>query len=156
VGVRALILYGAKHGGIGDIAEEIASVLRNHGIHSDVRLADEVDDLGDYDAVVLGGARQADHWNRATRRFVTAHLDALRQRPTWFFSASSHDDPGISAEIPPVDWLAHLTQRVGAIGEATFEADADDVVAWASQIAAELTSGPPAEPARQFETGSSH
>lgn len=140
--MRALILYGAKHGGIGDVAERIAAVLRDHGIRCDVRLADEVDDVDDYDAVVLGGARQADHWNRATRHFVTAHLESLRQRPTWFFSARPHDDPGVSAEIPPVDWLAHLTQRVGALGEATFEDDGDDVVAWASQIASDLTSKP--------------
>lgn len=98
----ALVAYGSKNGSTAEIARWIASVLRDNGIDADARSAHEIQDVGPYDAVVLGGALYAGRWHRDARRFARRHHRELAARPVWLFSSGPLDPSASERDIPPV------------------------------------------------------
>jgi menaquinone-dependent protoporphyrinogen oxidase len=51
-----LVAYATKYGSTREVAEAIATRLRERGVNIEVRAARDVDSLDGYDAVVFGGA----------------------------------------------------------------------------------------------------
>jgi len=131
--MRILVTYGSKMGGTESIAETVGDALRELGMDVDVLTPGEVVSVGDYDAVVVGGALYAGRWHRAARRFVKHHRRALRQRPVWLFSSGPLDDSASNGDVPPVPQVRVLMGRIGARGHVTFggrmPADASGLVA---------------------------
>ncbi|RPK80131.1 flavodoxin domain-containing protein [Streptomyces sp. ADI98-10] len=117
---RVLIAYGSKHGATQEIAEEIGEALRSDGIDAEVMSADRVDDVSDYDAVILGGAVYAGRWHVDARRCARRHAGQLRQRPVWLFSSGPVDDSAERRDIAPVRGVARWMQRLGAREHITF------------------------------------
>jgi hypothetical protein len=109
--VRVLVIYGPKGGGREGLARRLVDALTREGIRSEACAADEVDDLEQYDAVAVGGARAAGKWQPFARWFARRHASALRNLPAWFL-------PGRDA--------------------ATGRFDEQQVGAWARTIAAAL------------------
>jgi len=83
-----LVTYTTRYGSTQEVAEAIASTLREHGLKVEVQPAPEVRTLEGYGAVVLGAALYAGQWHRDARSFLKRHLRAtnrdLRTRPTQF------------------------------------------------------------------------
>jgi menaquinone-dependent protoporphyrinogen oxidase len=115
-----LIAYGSKRGSTGEIAKAIGWTLQEMGLDVDVRPAGEVEDVGPYRAVVLGGAVYMNRWHRDARRFGRRFARALRDRPVWLFSSGPLDLTAEEKKIPPVPFVAKLTGRIGARDHATF------------------------------------
>ncbi len=159
---RVLVAYATKLGSTREIAETIGEVLRAGGHEADVEAAATVGDLGPYDAVVLGSALYAAHWQRDANRFVARHLEALKARPVWLFSSGPLDRALAAADLPLAPQAAALTAPIHARGHSTFggrlAADAPDIDpqvlathpigdfrdwprirAWAAAIAAEIS-----------------
>jgi len=63
------------------------SVCGQPGLQVDVQSVDDVDDVGRYDAFVIGGAAYMFHWLKEATRFVKRHRTALADRPVWMFSS---------------------------------------------------------------------
>ncbi|WP_323136091.1 flavodoxin domain-containing protein [Streptomyces sp. NBC_01481] len=82
-----LVAYGSKKGSTAEIAQFIASILRDEGVKADARPAAQVCDIRPYEAVVLGGALRMGRWHRDARRFARRHRHALAGRPLWLFSS---------------------------------------------------------------------
>jgi menaquinone-dependent protoporphyrinogen oxidase len=118
--IHVLIVHGSRGGATADIAEALAVAFTDRGITADVRAADTPVELDRYDAVVVGSALYAGHWLATTRRFVEAHREELRHKPTWLFSSGPLDDSATDHEIPPVAGVARLAADVGAHGHVTF------------------------------------
>jgi menaquinone-dependent protoporphyrinogen oxidase len=159
-----LIVYGSKMGGTAGLADLLAVAMRGHGFEVTVAPADEVRDLGDPEAVIIGGALYANRWHRDARRFVRRHRDALQQRPVWLFSSGPLDDSAATDEIAPTKGVAAAMTASRARGHRTFggalPADATGfpasamakeqagdwrdpaaVTRWADELAAALRSG---------------
>ncbi len=68
----------------------------------DVRPAEEVSPVDDYNAVVLGSAVYAGHWLESARELAKRHAAAFAERPTWLFSVGPLGDPP-KPEEDPVD-----------------------------------------------------
>ncbi|MDH4141785.1 MAG: flavodoxin domain-containing protein [Chloroflexota bacterium] len=117
---RVLVAYATKYGSAREIAERIATVLRDAGLVVDVRDAATVEDLAPYDAVVLGSALYAAHWRGDANRFVAQHLAALQERPVWLFSSGPLDRSAESREIPISPHVAAVTDPIGARDHRTF------------------------------------
>jgi menaquinone-dependent protoporphyrinogen oxidase len=162
--MSVLVTYGSTRGGTQGLAEMVVDALREEGITVDLRAPREVKRLGDYDAVVVGGALYAFRWHRDARRFVRRHAAELRCRPTYFFSSGPLDDSATKRDIPPVKGVQSLMRRVGAKGHVTFGGrlspdakgfpasamakkqagdwrDATQVRTWAGSIASDLRAG---------------
>jgi menaquinone-dependent protoporphyrinogen oxidase len=87
--MAVLVAAASKHGATEEIAARIAADLAEHGLDVDVRSLEAVDDLGAYDAYVLGSGIYLGNWLKQARRFVDDHADQLARRPTWLFASGS-------------------------------------------------------------------
>lgn len=118
--MRVLVTVGSERGGTEELGEMVAEDLRAEGFNVDVRPPAEVQQLDEYDAVVVGGAVYAVHWHPEAREFVREHARELQSRPVWFFSSGPLDDSAETKFIPPVSGVARLMRQVNARGHATF------------------------------------
>jgi menaquinone-dependent protoporphyrinogen oxidase len=162
---RVLVTYGSKHGGTAELDEVIAETLRTWELHVDCVAGHLVDDVADYDAVVIGGALYMHRWCREAARLVKRNADELRRRAVWMFSSGPLDDSASRTELAPVRQVEALMARIAARGHATFGGrlertatglagamakthsgdwrDLDQVRAWARSIARSLEASPP-------------
>src|SRR5262245_49622748 len=85
--VKVLIVSASRHGSTEEIAEQLAVVLREHGISVHTQHADRVQALDDYDGVILGSAVYLGHWLPPARRFAEQHAAQLAGLPVWLFSS---------------------------------------------------------------------
>jgi menaquinone-dependent protoporphyrinogen oxidase len=83
---RLLVAYATKHGSTIEVAEAIASALRDRGHEVDVERASDVRGLEGYTAVVLGGALYMGHWHEEAARFLKRYLHALEEIPLAVFA----------------------------------------------------------------------
>jgi menaquinone-dependent protoporphyrinogen oxidase len=125
---QVLVAYATKHGATEEIAEKIGEVLRQEGLPADVLPADQVGDLGAYEAVVLGSAVYIGQWRKEAARFLEANETALTGKPVWIFSS------GPTGEGDPVElmqgWrfpgkLQPIADRIGTRDIAAFHGALD-------------------------------
>ena len=118
--MQVLVTYGSTRGGTEGLARMVADGMREEGFDVDLLPPGKVRGLNQYDAVIVGGALYAFHWHRASRKFVKRHAAELRQHPAYFFSSGPLDDSAARVEIPPVNGVTALMDKIGARGHATF------------------------------------
>ncbi len=117
---RVLVAYASKLGSNGEIAEAIAGTLRAAGHDAFARPAREVTSLEDWDAVVLGSAIYAAHWQKDARRFAARFRTGLSDRPLWLFSSGPLDPRLAQADLPITPHGLEVTEGLGAIAHHTF------------------------------------
>lgn len=101
--MKILIAVASRHGSTLGVAEAIGKVLRADGAEVDIVTTDEVDDLGSYDAVVLGSAVYLGKWLKPARKFAHVHREEFAEIPTWIFSVGALGDPPMPEDCPQVD-----------------------------------------------------
>ena len=103
--MNILITAASKHGATRELAETIARVLEEHGLLTELVEMDEVDDLGGYDAYVVGSGIYLGNWLTEARRFIDAHaLSSLSDRRGSLPAAPSsgtHPSPTTRALFAP-------------------------------------------------------
>lgn len=117
---RVLVAYATKMGSTAEIAEAIAATLRAAGLEATAQSARDVQDVTTFDAVILGSALYAAHWQRDANRFVTRHASALQGRPVWLFSSGPLDRRLAAADLPIAPQAAELTAGLAPRGHRTF------------------------------------
>ncbi|MFI0538531.1 flavodoxin domain-containing protein [Streptomyces sp. WSLK1-3] len=115
-----LVAYGTTNGSTAQIAEAVAEVLTKAGLTASARPAASVDDLGDVDAVIVGGALYGGRWHKDARRFVRRHRHALAELPLWLFSSGPLDASAGERDIPPVPAVRRAMTRLDAREHVTF------------------------------------
>jgi menaquinone-dependent protoporphyrinogen oxidase len=85
--MTVLVAYASKHGSTEEIARSIADRLRERGKAAEARAMNEVTELGDPEALVLGSAVYVGSWMREATGFVRRHRDELARTPLWLFSS---------------------------------------------------------------------
>ena len=160
---RILIAYASKHGSTHDVADQVADVLRGHGLEVDVLAASAVGDLDAYGAVVIGGALYMGRWHRDARRLLHGRRSALASLPVWVYAMGPMDvdEDSIASARKQLDHALDSTPEVHPVAVAIFggvvhsddlhfpfnhmpEADALDraaVRAWANDIAFTVKAG---------------
>ncbi len=81
-----LIGYKTYAGSTGEVAEFIASVLREEGISVEVHPLREVRDVRPYRAVVLGAPMRRFRWESDVVKFLKTHREALSRIPVAYFT----------------------------------------------------------------------
>jgi menaquinone-dependent protoporphyrinogen oxidase len=117
---RVLVAYASKLGSTAEIAESIASTLRTAGLNAIARPVREIRDLRDYDAVILGSALYAAHWQRDANRFVNRNRSALLERPLWLFTSGPLDRKLAAANLPLSPNASEITEGLAPRGHRTF------------------------------------
>lgn len=83
---KVLVAYVTRYGSTREVAENVATTLRERGMEADVRPAREVDTLEGYAAVVLGAPFYIGSLLKDTQSFLARHREALATRPLAMFT----------------------------------------------------------------------
>jgi menaquinone-dependent protoporphyrinogen oxidase len=93
---KILIAYGTTEGQTARIADQLADVMRSHGLEAEaVDLKQSTDvQLDGYDAVIVGGSVHMGKHQKEVADFVRKNRRALERLPAAFFSVSlaAHGD----------------------------------------------------------------
>lgn len=74
---RTLVTYATKKGSTREVAEALGLRLEGHGLSTTLLPAAEIDELDDFDAVVVGGALYTGRWHADARRFLKEFREPL-------------------------------------------------------------------------------
>ncbi len=85
--VNVLVTYASRHGATAGIAERIADTLTARGHRARAVPVEQVQGIGDAEAVVIGAAAYMFHWLKPALAFVRRHRDELVRLPVWLFSS---------------------------------------------------------------------
>jgi menaquinone-dependent protoporphyrinogen oxidase len=91
--MNVLATAASKHGATGAIAQRIGEVLARGGLDGTVSPPEQVPDVRDHDAVVLGSAVYGGQWLEPAKELVHRSGDAFAGRPVWLFSSEPVGDP---------------------------------------------------------------
>jgi menaquinone-dependent protoporphyrinogen oxidase len=114
-----LVAYASKHGATEGIAVAIARHLQDRGLESVARPVEEVDDVGDVQAVVLGSGVYAGSWLKDAATFAERHADALERIPVWLFSSGPLGEQVVDDEEQPRQ-LEGLREQLSPRGHEIF------------------------------------
>jgi menaquinone-dependent protoporphyrinogen oxidase len=120
--MNILVAYASKRGSTEEIAHCIADAFRHAGLTVDCAAAAQIDDLDDYDAVVLGSAVYVKRWQGDARHFLRRHARALAARPFWAFSSGPVGEPRADEDpswLEPAKTMARA-KELGARGHVVF------------------------------------
>jgi menaquinone-dependent protoporphyrinogen oxidase len=118
--VRVLVAYASKLGSTAEIAHAIAGRLEQRGHAVETRAVRDVRSLEGFDAVVLGSALYAAHWQRDANKFVERHRAALGSRRVWIFSSGPLDTRQAAADLPITEHAARIVEGIPYVAHRTF------------------------------------
>ena len=81
-----LVGYATRYGSTQEVAEAVATTLRERGLAVDIWPMREVRTLDQYRAFVLGAPLYMFHWHKDALNFLTRHRTALTARPVAIFA----------------------------------------------------------------------
>ncbi|HEY3438817.1 MAG TPA: flavodoxin domain-containing protein [Actinotalea sp.] len=116
--MKVLVAVASRHGSTREIAEAIAEVLHDSKFEVDVEDPDDVDDLEEYGAVIIGSSVYVGRWAASARAMVDRLAHGLTSRPVWLFSSGPVGNPPFPAGDP--EEVPALVARLGARGHRTF------------------------------------
>lgn len=159
---KVLVSAASKHSSTTEIADHIGRKLRERGLDVTISPPDQVEDVADYEAVVLGSAVYAGHWMKDARALADRIATADPRPAVWLFSSGPIGDPP-KPEDDPVD-VEPILEMTSARGHCIFAGkidkselslgekaimvavkapegdfrDWDEIVVWADEIADDL------------------
>jgi menaquinone-dependent protoporphyrinogen oxidase len=116
--MKILIATASKHGSTAQIGAAIAEQLRSAGAEVHVLSPEQVADVADYDAAILGSAVYMGRWMGTARALLHRSEAQLRTIPVWLFSSGPLEDASETSE--PADAIAGAAARIGVRGSAVF------------------------------------
>lgn len=118
---KVLVAYASKCGSTGEVAAAIAQGLCARGMTVDVRRVEEVDDVRDYDAFVVGSAIRMGNWLGAAQHFVERNAAVLQAAPTAFFTVHMlNTDDSAESQANRAAYVAPIRAMVTPQAEAFF------------------------------------
>jgi menaquinone-dependent protoporphyrinogen oxidase len=85
--MTVLVTAASEHGATREIAARIGDDLTEQGLEVEVKKPEDVHEVSQYDAYVVGSAIYLGQWLKPATSFVEDHAGELSQRPTWLFSS---------------------------------------------------------------------
>lgn len=85
--MKVLVAYASRHGSTAGIAERVAERIREDGLDAEALPVSDVQDVGQYEAVVLGSAAYMVHWLKEATAFAKRHRRDLQDKRVWLFSS---------------------------------------------------------------------
>ncbi len=98
--MKVLVAYETAHKSTAEVAEAIATTLREGGDEADVARCRELQSAEGYDACIIGSPVWAGNWLKPARAFVARNEQALAARPVAYFHMSGA--AGIADERPEI------------------------------------------------------
>lgn len=163
-----LMTFGGEDGATRSVAEEIAAILREEELETEVRPLHTVSRLEGYGTVMLGAPIANGHWDAGARDFLTTHRTELIALPVAVFATAPpsadpedmvNDRGELLEELAQLRWLHPIaadlfrgTRRPTAVGRSAnghgspngkaHAFDVDAVRTWARWVARVLQPAP--------------
>jgi len=118
--MQVLVTYATRLGSTREIAERVAARLRARDVRTTTAPIEAVDDLGAFDAVVIGSALYAGHVLREARDFIRHQRDELATRPVWLFSSGPVGDLAVRSDPVVPGEVKGLLRSINARGHQSF------------------------------------
>ncbi len=83
---KILVAYATKCGSTAEVAQVIGECLAHNGKSVEAKLIQEVQDVSDYAAFVIGSAIRMAQWLPEAKDFIQKHQIRLNSQPTAIFS----------------------------------------------------------------------
>jgi menaquinone-dependent protoporphyrinogen oxidase len=99
---KVLVTYASKYGATREIAEKISQTLSNNGLQVDTLPINQVTNLMQYNAVVLGSAIYMGLWRKKATAFLKANEKILAEKPVWLFSSGPAGEDSVEKILK--DW----------------------------------------------------
>ncbi len=116
--MNVLVTYASKHGSTAQIADVIRNDLRMAGFDVALQPADEVTNIDEYDAVILGSAIYVGQWQQAVTDLINRFAETLKTKQVWLFSSGPIGDDPFPKEMPPI--TEELIEKTGAVEHQSF------------------------------------
>ena len=84
---KILVAYASKHGATADIAEKIGQLLSQEDLDADIMPANQVVDVTQYDAFIIGSASYIGQWRKEASKFLGTNEKLIAGRPVWLYSS---------------------------------------------------------------------
>jgi menaquinone-dependent protoporphyrinogen oxidase len=81
-----LVTYATRYGSTHEVAEGIATILREHGMEVELRPMREVEQLEQYHTVIFGAPLYIGRWPKDAHNFLTHFRDTLVKRQVVIFT----------------------------------------------------------------------
>jgi len=85
---KVLIAYATKTGSTGEVAAEVGKVLSGKGFTVEVKVLDQVQSLGGYDAIVVGAPVNGMHWRPDALEFIKRNREIMQKLSVAYFLLS--------------------------------------------------------------------
>lgn len=85
--MTVLVTAASSHGATAEIAARISADLAEKGIEVDLRSPEELRNVSQYDAFVVGSGIYFGQWLKPAKKFIESHVGDLSRHPTWLFSS---------------------------------------------------------------------
>ena len=95
--MKILVSASSRHGSTKEVAEALSQRLRERGFEVEQKLPEDVTDISDYSAVVVGSSVYLRQWSDEAKDFVSRFHKELRDMPSWAFSVGMS---GVSKSKP--------------------------------------------------------
>jgi menaquinone-dependent protoporphyrinogen oxidase len=118
---QTLVAYATRQGSTREVAEAVATTLRERGLAVDLQPVRNVRALEGYAAVVLGAPLYMFHWHKDALHFLARHRAELTARPVAIFALGPfHADEKefqesrkqLDKELAEYSWLTPLAIEV--------------------------------------------
>jgi menaquinone-dependent protoporphyrinogen oxidase len=108
--MTVLVAYASRRGSTREVAERIAARLRDHGlaVHLDPLLGRE--EVGRFQAVVLGSPIYSGEWETEAIEFLRRNAPALAGHPLWSFSVGWVGKDGTTHDAKHLEEIRRLAQ----------------------------------------------
>ena len=84
---QVLVTFASKYGSTAEIAEKINRVLFEEGLHSEVKPVEQISDISQYNAIVLGSAVYFGKWFKPAATYLKNKEAELAKKDVWLFSS---------------------------------------------------------------------
>lgn len=120
-----LVTYASRSGSTVGIAEAIGETLQQQGMTVDVRPMSEVEDVKEYQAIILGSAIRQEKWLPEALDFIQTHQANLRQMPVATFlvcmALATNDATRYEKGLQSAkEWMRPVRELVHPISEGYF------------------------------------
>ena len=118
--LKVLIAYGTRYGSTGEIAQEIAKVLKSKGVEPElynlgINKPKNWPQLDEYRGVIVGTSLKVNSWKKQVKAFLEQHKNELKNIKFGMFTC------GAWAIAEPLEAYGEITMRL----ENNFELQAD-------------------------------
>ena len=112
-GKRILVVYDTKYGATRTIADQIQNVLCESGARVDMTLVERIDDISEYDAVILGSAIISESWRPDMLRFLRTQepILATKQVAVFIVCGLLHEDTAEYREIAQQYYIDKVLEK---------------------------------------------